>query len=103
MGLYLPRDLTPVYAGNAFQVDDRRHLFDLGSIGRLLPGQWERKQIDFQVRNTLLPLLPFDAELVIFTTNKPVSKPFTLDYALHSRFGSFFTLSQAWSPRRGIT
>ena len=75
-GLYLPQSVEPNYAPSAVQVADR-YLYDLGSLGRLLPGKWKTKQITIQ---SVLNLIgqEFPAELVIFTPTGPVSKPFYL-------------------------
>jgi hypothetical protein len=80
-GLLLPLEFVPVYPHRAIQVADKRYLYDLGSIGRLFPGAWEARVVDLPFQSVAgTHGTQIEAELIVFTQNRPRSTPFHLKF-----------------------
>jgi len=81
MALILPPEFRPRYSTRVVQLLDKRLLFDLGTIGRLLPGGWETTHVDLP-RAVVIRMLSRDikAELRIFSPTGPQSTGFTLKF-----------------------
>ncbi len=81
-GLLLPPEFVPVYPHTAVQVADRRYLYDLGSIGRLFPGAWETRVVDLPIESIAATNgMQIEAELIVFTPNRPRSTAFYIKFA----------------------
>jgi len=76
-GLLLPSEVAPEVEQAAVQIEDKRYLYDLGRIGRLFPGEWDRKVIYLPFGRIRYNVL-IDAELRIFTAQQPISISFGL-------------------------
>ncbi|MFZ0737652.1 MAG: hypothetical protein WBL70_01130 [Candidatus Acidiferrales bacterium] len=82
VALILPEEFPTRYLGHGvIQLLDKRFLFDLGGIGRLLPGGWEMKHTDIRrgaAINRTGQNVP--AELRIFSPSGPLSTIFALKF-----------------------
>jgi hypothetical protein len=78
-GLILPEMLSPKYPDKAVQLTDKRYLYDLGPVGRLLPGAWETRLVALPYGSVDYNQ-PVEAELRIFTPSGPVSTTFSLKF-----------------------
>jgi hypothetical protein len=80
-GLLLPPEFRPASTYGAVQVPDKRYMHDLGSLGRILPGAWQSKVVNFFIDNVdSVDGRQTEAELRIFTPTKPVCMRFYLKF-----------------------
>jgi hypothetical protein len=81
LGLILPQDFPPVHYSSGVRLRDKRFLYELGTIGRLLPGQWDTVQVDLPIHAIASRMgKEIDAELRIFTRSGPLSTAFFLKF-----------------------
>jgi hypothetical protein len=79
VGLILPEYFLPYHMSRAVQLPDKRFLHAIGTIGQLLPGQWDTLEANLKVnRQGGKSLRKVPAELRIFTPTGPESTPFFL-------------------------
>jgi len=78
-GLLLPSEYVPETNYAAVKIEDGRYLYDLGSIGRLFPGAWSTKVI-YLPHARMTFGVQIDAELRVFTPQKPLSTLFHLTF-----------------------
>lgn len=81
LGLVFPQEFPPPYSSSGVQLRDKRFLYDVGAIGRLLPGAWVTHSIQLP-RVSILEALTQEipAELVMFTPTGPTSTKFAIRF-----------------------
>ena len=79
LGLILPEHLPPIHSG--VQLQDKRFLHDLGTIGRLLPDQWDKVRLTLSLHAVAhCRGQEIQAELKVFTFLGPLSTVFSLKF-----------------------
>jgi len=85
LGLILPQEFRQIDAYSTVQLQDRRFLYDLGTIGQLLPDQWQMVQVDLPLVVVQASMQSFiAAELKMFTRYGPLSTSFHLRFVKSS-------------------